>query len=152
MGVAGVQQRNQIGAVIHGDDRLMIERGAQMAVVGFVIFAFDRVGRNLIVLDQRCRDIVLGRQRIGSAEQHVGAAGFESLHQVRGLGGDMQTSRKTHAAQRLFLGEAFFNPLQHRHILAGPENPLAPAIGQTHIFYIVFLSRHFVRFPLVTLR
>ena len=79
MGVAGVQQRHQIGAVVHGDHRLVIERGAQVAIVGLVVLALDRVGGNLVVLNQRRRDVVLGRQRIGGAQNHVGAAGLERL-------------------------------------------------------------------------
>src|SRR5262249_60530380 len=88
LGVLGVQQRDQIGAVIHGQHRLLVEHGAQVTVVRVVVFALDRVGRDALVLDQRRGGVVLGGERIGGAQEHLGAAGLERPHQVGGLGGD----------------------------------------------------------------
>ncbi len=67
MSIISVQERDEIRAIIHGNHRLVIERGSQMAVVSFVILPFDSVNRNFIVLHERSRHVVLCRQRIGCA-------------------------------------------------------------------------------------
>ena len=94
----GVQQAHQVGAVVHRDGRMALEHGAQMAVVGVAILAVNRVAGDVVFPDQRGRDVVLGRERIGGAAQHLGAAGLERAQQIGGLGGDMQAGAQALAA------------------------------------------------------
>src|SRR4030095_4533413 len=58
----------------------------------------------------------------------------------------MKARRKAHAAERLFFLKPFFDSLKNRHVLAAPENPFAPAIGQPQVLDVVFLARHRNRF------
>ena len=46
VGVLRVQQRDQVGAVVHGQHRSFVEHRVQMRVVGLVVLALDREGGN----------------------------------------------------------------------------------------------------------
>ena len=87
-----MQHGNQVGAVVHGDNRPVIKRCAQVAIIGFIIFSLDRINRYAIVLNQGGGDIILGLKRIGRAENHVGPAGFERLNQIGRFSRDVQAS------------------------------------------------------------
>src|SRR3990172_4701756 len=54
----------------------------------------------------------------------------------------MQTCRKMHAPKRLLFVKSLFDPPQNRHVLTGPNNPLAPVLCQTKIFDVIFLRCH----------
>ena len=83
---------DEVGAVVHRDVRLMLEGGGDMPVVACFVLALDRVDRDVKVVDQAGRDVVLGRQRVGGDEDEVSAAGLEGPGQVGRLGRHMQAS------------------------------------------------------------
>ena len=82
-------QRHRPGHVGH-----VLQRGADMLEVSDIVFAFDRKGGNLILIDQRGGHIILRGKRIGGSEDNVRAAFLQGDHQVCSFGGHMQTSRK----------------------------------------------------------
>ena len=69
--------RDQIGAVVHSDDRIVADGGFDMFEKSFAVFILYSVHRNTEIAHQRSGHIVLGRQGIGGAKQDVGTAGFQ---------------------------------------------------------------------------
>ena len=57
-------------------------------------------------LDERRGGVVLGRERVRGAEDHVGAAGLQRAHQVRRLGRDVQAGGDAVPGERLLGREA----------------------------------------------
>ena len=57
----GVQNRYQVGAIIHRDMRLMIDRRQNVVVISIVILALDGVHRNPLIAHQAGRHIILRR-------------------------------------------------------------------------------------------
>src|SRR5205085_2612815 len=106
IGAFGEQHGDEICAIIHGHLRLVIEGGAQMRVVGIVVFAFDGVSGNTEVAIQRGCDFVLCGERIGRAENDVGAAIAKSDHQIGGFAGDVEASGNAQSLERLLFDEA----------------------------------------------
>src|ERR1700736_1026836 len=70
----GVQQGNEVSAVVHGDLGLVVNGGQNVAVVGIVVLALDGEDRNIVIANQAGGHVVLRRERIGGAQHHVGAA------------------------------------------------------------------------------
>jgi hypothetical protein len=60
VGELGVQEADEVGAVVHRDRRTTFEHGAQMAVVGVAILAVNSEGGNAVLIDQRRGDVILG--------------------------------------------------------------------------------------------
>src|SRR5208282_5258500 len=132
----GVQNGDQVGAVVHGDLRLVIERRHDVGVIYFVIFAFDGVNGDVVIADQAGGHVILRGKRVGSAKHDVGAAVAEGNHQIGRFGGDMQASRHADIPQRLRLDELFANGLQNGHGLEGPFDAALADVGEREIFYI----------------
>ena len=61
---AGMQNRNEVRPVVHGDMRSVIEGLIDMLVVGGVVLAFDGENRDPGVADERSGDIVLRAQGV----------------------------------------------------------------------------------------
>ena len=59
LGTLGQQHGDQVRAVVHGELRLVLQRRAQVRIVGVVILAFDGQSRNVVVAIQRSGDLVL---------------------------------------------------------------------------------------------
>jgi len=53
----------------------VLESGVEVRVVILVVLAFDRVGGNAEVADQRSSDFVLGEELLRGAKDTVGGAG-----------------------------------------------------------------------------
>ena len=90
LAAGGVQNADHVGAVVHRDVRLVIDRSLDVLVVRIVVLALDRERRDPVLLDEGGGDVVLGRERIGRADDDVRSAGLERAHQVRGLGRHVQ--------------------------------------------------------------
>src|SRR5271155_3100731 len=86
----GVEDGDQVGAIVHGDVRLVIDGGEDVVVIRVVILTLDGVDRNALIADQAGGNIILGRQRVRGAENHVGAAVAQADGQVSGFCGDVQ--------------------------------------------------------------
>ncbi len=59
IGALGVQNRDQVGAIVHGDVRLVIDGGQNMVVVGVVVLALDGVNRYIVVAYQAGGHVIL---------------------------------------------------------------------------------------------
>ena len=92
--VLGEQQRHQVRAVVHGDLRLVIDRGVQVRVVGGVVFALDGKRGNRVILDQRGGHFILRGKRIRGAQNQIGAAIAQRDGQVGRFAGHVQAQRK----------------------------------------------------------
>ena len=100
LGAIRVQLVHEIGAVVHGDMRTMVEGRADVRVVGVAVLALDGVHGDAVVDHQRGRHVVLRRERVRRAEHDVGAAVAQGAHEVRRLGGDVQAGADAPAGQR----------------------------------------------------
>ena len=89
-------RRDQVGAVVHRDVRLVFQGGDDVLVVGVGVLAADGVDGDAEVLDEAGGHVVLGGERVGGDQHEVGAAGLQRADQVGRLGGDVQAGR--HAA------------------------------------------------------
>ena len=127
---------DEIAAVVHGDVGLVIERGLDVLEVGGAILALDGVDGDALV-DQRRGDVVLRAQGIAGAEDQIGAARLQRLHEQRGLGGHVQAGGDAQALERLHLGEAGADVAQHRHRALGPFDAAVALLGQVQILDVV---------------
>ncbi len=139
-GALGEEHSDEVRAVVHGHLRPVIERSAQVRVVGFVVFTLDGVSGDVEVTIERGCDFVLRGKRIGSAEDYVRAAVAKGYHQVGSFAGDVQASGNAQSLQRLFFDEALANDLQHRHLLLCPLDLALASVGQRNVFYIALLD------------
>ncbi len=130
---------DQVGAVVHRDVGLVLQGGGDVTIIAVLVLALDRIDRDAEIFHQAGRDVVLGRQRVGGAEQQIGAAGLEGLRQVGGLGGDVQAGRHPHPGQRLFLLETLADRPQNGHVALGPVDPFPALFSQ---FEILDVTRH----------
>ncbi len=132
-----VEDADHVGAVVHRQLRLVVDRGLDVLVVGVVVLALDREDGDAVLLDERRRGVVLRRERVRGAEHDVGAARLERAHQVRGLGRDVQARGDAVPGERLLGREALADRGQHRHLPVGPHDP-AHALGrERQILYVV---------------
>src|SRR5262249_19188399 len=74
LGAVLVDGADQVGAVVHGQVRLVVEGGLDVLVIGGGVLAFDGVSRNLVVRHQAGGHLVLGGERVGGAQHDIGAA------------------------------------------------------------------------------
>jgi hypothetical protein len=136
VGILGVKQADEVGPIVHRDRRTALEHGAQMTVVCVAIFAVNGERRNAVLIDQRGRNVILGRERIRRAREHFGAARLERAEQVGGLAGDMQAGAHALALERQFLCESLAQAAQDRHLLVGPFDSFAAGLGESEIVYV----------------
>ena len=101
-----VEHADHVGAVVHRDLRLVVDRGLDVRVVRVVVLALDREDRDVVLLDERGGDVVLRGERVRRAEDDVGAAGLQRARQVRRLGRHVQAGRDAVAVERLLALEA----------------------------------------------
>ena len=74
LAACGVEDADHVGAVVHRQLRLVVDRRLDVRVVGVVVLALDREDGDVELLDERGRGVVLGRERVRGAEHDVGAA------------------------------------------------------------------------------
>ena len=119
-----VQHADHVGAVVHRQLRLVVDRGLDVLVVGVVVLALDREDGDVELVDERRRDVVLRRKRVRRAEHDVRAALLQRAHQVRGLARDVQARGDAVARERLLGREALADRGQDRHLPVGPLDPV----------------------------
>jgi hypothetical protein len=105
----GEELSDQVSAIVHGDLRLVVECGADVRVIGVVVFALDGKRGDAEFLDERGCRLILRRKRIRSANDQIGAAIAQSDGEVRCLRGDVQAGRHANALQRLLFNESLAN-------------------------------------------
>ncbi len=135
-------RRHQIGAVVHGDVRLVRQGGDDVFVIGVVVLFADGVDGDAEVLHETGGDIILGTERIGGDQHHLGAAGLQRADEVSRLAGDVQAGRHTQTGQRFLFGETRADAAEYRHVAIGPQNAFFALRGQFKVFYI---AMHFGR-------
>jgi hypothetical protein len=74
VGALGEQNGDEIGAIVHGDLRFVVERGVDVRVIGGVVFALNGESGDVVILHQGRSDFVLGGERIRGAKDNVSAA------------------------------------------------------------------------------
>ena len=119
----------------------MIERGADVRVIGGVVLALDRVGGDVVILHQRGGHFILRRKRIRGAQHHIRAAIAQRDGQIGGFAGDVQARGHANALQRLFLDELLADQLQHGHVLIGPFDPALAFFGECDVLYVAVQFR-----------
>ena len=119
-----VEHADHVGAVVHRQLRLVVDRGFDVLVVGVVVLALDRKDGDLELVDERGRDVVLRRERVRGAEHDVRAAILQRAHQVGGLAGDVQAGGDAVARERLVGRETLADRSQDRHLPVGPLDPV----------------------------
>ena len=137
----GVKNAHQVGAVIHGDVRLVIERRQNVVVVSVVVLAFDREHANAVIAHHAGRNIVLRRKRIRSAQHDIRTAIAKANGQICRLRGHVQACRNAYAFQWLVLNEFLADDLQDLHRLIGPFDPLLAEIGKIYALDIALQLR-----------
>ena len=133
----GVQDADHVGAVVHRDLRLVVDRGLDVRVVGVVVLALDREDGDVVLVDERRGDVVLRRERVRRAEHDVRAAGLQRPHQVRGLGRHVEARRDAVAGQRLLALEPLADRGEHRHLPVGPLDAPHALGGERQVLYVV---------------
>ena len=63
VGALGVEDGDEVGAIVHGDVGLVIDRRKDVVVIGVVVFTLDGVDGNALIADQAGGNIVLGGER-----------------------------------------------------------------------------------------
>ena len=137
----GVQDADHVGAVVHRQLRLVVDRGLDVRVVRVVVLALDREDGDVVLVDERRGDVVLRRERVRRAEHDVRAARLERAREVRRLGRDVQAGGDAVAGERLLALEALADRGEHRHLPVGPLDP-AHALGrEREVLHVVALRR-----------
>ena len=137
---ARVEDADHVGAVVHRQLRLVVDRGLDVRVVGVVVLALDREDGDVVLVDERRGDVVLRRERVRGAEHDVGAARLERAHQVRGLGRHVQARGDAVAGERLLALEPLADRGQHRHLPVGPHDPPHALGRERQVLHVVSSS------------
>ena len=140
LAAGAVEDADHVGAVVHRQLRLVVDGRLDVRVVRVVVLALDREHGDVELVDERCGDVVLGRERVRRAEHHVGSACLERAHQVRGLGRHVEARGDAVAGERLLALEALADRLQHRHLPVGPHDAAHALGGECQVFDVVSLG------------
>ena len=110
IGAGLVNRTDQIGAVIHGDTRLVIQCRVDMLIVDIIRLATNRIDRYSIMFHQCGRHIIVGAEWIAGAEHHIGTRGLQCACEVGGFRGDMQAAADADTSQRAPRASSVFGP------------------------------------------
>jgi len=119
------------------DGRPVVQGLEDVPVIRGVVFALDGEDRDLEVLDQDRRDVVLGAEGVRGAEADVGPAELEGLHEIGRLRGDVEAGRDADPGQGLLPGEGFLDPAEDGHGAGRPLHPQTALRGQSRVLDIV---------------
>ena len=142
-----VENADDVGAVVHGQVRPMVDGRLDVPIVGVVVLALDREDRDAVLLDEGRGDVVLCGQRVRCAEHDVRASGLESAREVRGLGRHVQARRYALPREGLLLLESFPDRGQHRHLPVGPSDPAHAFCGERQVLDIMAFRGGHGSFP-----
>ena len=120
IGPLAVEERDEVAAVVHGQLRQRIRDRVEVGVVGVPILAPPGVGRDSVLGNERGRDVVLRRERVGGRKDHLRPAGLQGPHEVGRLARDVKAGAHSHALERALGGEALANEAQDGHLPLGP--------------------------------
>ena len=137
-----VEHADHVGAVVHRDLRLVVDRGLDVLVVRVVVLALDREDGDVVLLDERGRDVVLRRQRVRRAEDDVGAAGLQraqrgSRSRSSRAGRPRCGSRRAAARARSARGSRASTGM----LPVGPLDPAHALAGECEVLHVVASCR-----------
>ena len=139
LGALAVQDAHHVGPVVHGHLRMPVDGRVDVAVVGVVVLAVDRVDLGAVAVDQGGGDVVLGGEGVRCAEHDLGASGDQRPGEVGRLGGHVQAAGHRDPVERPLLLEALADRLQHGHLPIRPLDPALPVVGQGDVGDVVAL-------------
>jgi hypothetical protein len=87
--------------------------------------------------NQRGSGVVLSRERVRGAQDHVRPAGLESPDEVCRLSSDVQASGNAQADERLLALEPFADQSQNGHLALGPLDAALALAGEAKIHDVV---------------
>ena len=128
-----VQLADQIRAVVQGYLRSRVDYRIDVPVVAPGVFAPHREDRDLVVLDQRGRDVILGAQRVAGTECHTCATGTQYPDQIGRFRGHVQAGTDARAIEGLLVGKTRPELPQDGHLLPGPLDALDARFGEGRI-------------------
>ena len=103
--------------------------------------SLDGEDRDVVFVDERRGNVVLGRERVGGAQHHVGTSRFQRAGKVRRFGRHVQTRGDAVAGKRLLVLEAVANRGEHGHLAVSPLDA-AHALGRKrNVFYVMPFRR-----------
>ena len=100
-----VDLTDQIGPIVHGDHRLVVQRGIDVLVIGFRVFTPDSMHRYGIVFNQCSSDIILGTEGITGTKYQVRASCLQRACEISGFSCNVQTTAHTQTLEWLRLAE-----------------------------------------------
>ena len=135
-----VEERHDIGAVVHRDVRFDLEHRVDVPVVGVAVLALPREDRDAFAGDERGGGIVLCRERIRRAQRDLGPAIAQREREVGGLRGDVQACGDADAGVRPLFREALADLAEHGHLARGPFRPPHSRVSEVEIGDVVLRS------------
>ena len=132
-----VEQRHEVAAVVHRQLRVGVGDRLEVRVVGVPVLAAAGVDGDPVLGDERGRDVVLGRQRVGGRQHDVRATGLERAHQVRRLGRDVEARPDPQPVERPIALEALADEAQDGHLALGPLDPADALGGEAQVGHVV---------------
>src|SRR5215472_1030292 len=136
----GEERSDEVAAVVHGELRLVLERGLEMLVIGGVVLALDGEGGDIEVAIEGGGNFVLRGERVRGAKNGVGAGIAKGDHEVGGFTGHVKARGNAQASERLLLDEALADLLENGHLLRGPFDLALAGIGKPDVFHITFFE------------
>ena len=131
-----VEECGQVGAIVHGDRRGVIQDRVDVLVIGVGILAADGKDRDALG-DQGRGDVILSGQRVGCAQQRLSTTIAQCQHQVGGLGRDVEAGGDHETIQWLLLGKSLPHRRQDLHPAPGPCDPPGTDLGEGRVGYVV---------------
>ena len=127
-----MQVGDNVSTIVDDDVRSVPQSVLNVSVVGFAVFAFDRVDLES-VRDQRCRHVILGRKGITGTDDRVCSSRLQRVGKIRGLTGDMNACDDSDAGKRLVAFESLPDQLQHGHLAGGPGDSSLSVLRKANI-------------------
>ena len=136
-GALAVEQRHEVAAVVHRDLRMTVGHAVEVRVVRVAILAATGEHADAVLGDERGRDVVLGGERVGRGQHHVGATGAQRAHQVRRLGRDVEAGADAQPLERAVALEALADEAQDGHLALGPVDAADAFGGEAEVRHVM---------------
>ncbi len=134
------RMRNQVGAVVHRDLRLVIDRRQDVAVIRVVVLALDGEDGNVVIAHQA--EAATSSCVDSGFEAHSTTSAPPSRRQMARFAVSAVTCRQAETrmpCQRLVLDEFLADDLQHFH---GLVRPLDAFLAQIRQFNVLDVAIH----------
>ncbi|MNJ39421.1 hypothetical protein D3C77_342910 [compost metagenome] len=112
---------DQISAIINNEVRLILQCANHQFFIFLRVWIVFGKYRHAI-LNKRCANIILCRERVASGNRHFSSAGLNNLSQISGFRLQMQRNCYFQSFKRLLLFKLLADPAKHRHVGLHPVN------------------------------